>query len=349
MLYLHHNTSPINYTTLLDRLTYKGEGISPDYVLSLPDSVINDDDSYVDKNVTLLKDLSFKRELYLMGKYLTDEEIKGISSENLVKKVSSVLDNVKVTSNLEVNQIGSTIDNFIDNYDKQDDPNDLYTFGYKLLDGMVQLNRTNLMLVSARPSLGKSALALEMSLKFAKQGKKVLFITLEMSDKEVMKRALANVSGVEAKKIKRKLPLTYDEKKRLEEASKEIKSLPLYVYYGGSMHITHLQNLSKKLRKENKCDIVIVDYLQLLSSSNNQSRNNEVSEISRGLKVLAQDLNIPVIALSQLSRAVVDKGGKVREPQLSDLRDSGSLEQDKGSGLICLNHMNKNKYLLELY
>ena len=329
MSYLYHNNEKINYNTVLDRLEFKKVDIDVEYLLDLPDSIIRDDERTFDANVESLKSLSYKRKLYYLGKYLTEEQIDGISDENLTRKIKGVIDESTTKSNIEIIKLGDYAKGWLENYDKPLDPSDKFLFGYKLLDDLVMLRKTNFMIVGARPSVGKSAWALEFSKHIAMQDKKTLFITLEMSDKEVMDRLIANISGVESEKLKRRKTLTPDERQRVKDALTTIEKLPLNIFYSGTLKTTHLYNLCKKLHKEGNLDILIVDYLQLLSSDNKNNRNNEVSEISRMLKIIAQELNIPVVALSQLSRDSEEKKkGSARPPQLSDLRDSGSLEQD---------------------
>ena len=149
-----------------------------------------------------------------------------------------------------------------------------------------------------------------------------------MSKKEIMNRLVANMAKVPAQKLKRKEPLSSVQWSNVMTAKEEIKSWNLNIYAKGNMYIEQLMGLAKYLKKKGKLDVLVVDYLQLLDShSHAKNRVQQVSYISRKLKQIAMDLEIPVIALSQLSRAGVEHG-KPRDPQLSDLRDSGSLEQD---------------------
>ena len=158
----------------------------------------------------------------------------------------------------------------------------------------------------------------------------MLFVSLEMSAKEVMNRLVANMSGVEHDKIQKKLPLTEYERSSIEKAIEKTRNFNIYIYDKGSLTVNHLFNLGKKMAKEGKVDLIILDYLQLMDSGKqSQNDNSDVSYISRKLKQLAQEIHVPVIALSQMNRASIDgRTGKPREPQLVDLRSSGSIEQD---------------------
>ena len=185
------------------------------------------------------------------------------------------------------------------------------------------------MLIGARPSVGKSAFATNLVKNFCLQGKHPLFVSLEMNKKEFLNRLVSNMAHIEARKLKRKEHKTSDEWAKIMKVKEQIKKFKFNFYDKGGMKIEQLVGLCRYLKQKGELDILIIDYLQLLES--NQYKNqkqNQVAYISQKLKQLAMELEIPVIALSQLSRGVITEGGKVREPVLSDLRDSGSLEQD---------------------
>ncbi len=327
MAYLHHNNQPIDYTTVLDRLDAIKSNVDTDYVLGLTDSVASTVN--FDYKVERLLDLSHKRDLYELGEWLTTQDLTGIASENIIKMINQSVDNVKITSNIEITDMKEYIDDWYGEFVSPTKASD-FGFGMKLLDEHILLKPKNLGIIAARPSIGKSAYALFIAANFALQGKKTLFVSLEMSKEEVTDRLVSRFARVNYRKIQRKLPLDSDEKISVENAIKKIKSLPLQIYDKGMFSVDHLYNLAKVLGKKREVDVILVDYLQLLDGGKreNASDNSRVSYISRKLKLIAQDLDVPVIALSQLSRASIERDGKPREPQLSDLRDSGSLEQD---------------------
>jgi len=330
MLYLHHANIKIGYQTIIDTLETKGIDKSSEtvaYLIELGSVYI--ERGTIEEKVDLLIDLSRKRDLYNLYKKRLTHPMNGIGSANMVKEIEHTIDGMGITSNLELDNFSAYIDEWVVQLEDTTSTVQKYKTGYKLLDEMVLLEDSNLMLVSARPSVGKSAYALNFAKNFCKQGKHTLFVSLEMSPKEIMNRLVANVSHTEAKKIKRKEGITSNEWARIMKAKEEIKSWKLNTYAKGSMYVEQLLGLCRHLKKKGELDVLIVDYLQLLDShAHAKNRVQQVSFISRKLKQIAMELEIPVIALSQLSRASIDQTGKPRKPQLSDLRESGSLEQD---------------------
>lgn len=333
MLYLHHQNEVISYNTVFDRLNYKykkdkkDKEADIDYILQLSDSVTSTKNFY--HHVENLVDLAQKRDLYEVSKYIVENDIKGVSSQNLVKVLNQAIENVSVTSNVDLVNTKSYANEWLEEFLKPISQDSL-SFGFKLLDQHIMLERSNLGIIGARPGVGKSAYALNLAKNFCLQGMSVLFVSLEMSSKEVINRMIANISGVKHDDIQRKRPMDKQEMKAIEDATKKVQEFNLSIYDRGSLTADHLYNMSKKLNRQGKLDVLIVDYLQLMDGGKRSNGNDvqDISYISRKLKQLAQELYIPVIALSQLSRAGVQPSGKVREPQLSDLRQSGSIEQD---------------------
>ena len=186
----------------------------------------------------------------------------------------------------------------------------------------------NLIIVAARPSMGKSALALCMAANVGVRYEiPVAMFTLEMSKSEVTQRLMCSEAKVESQRL-RTGKLAVDDWPRLTAACDKLAKAPVYVDDTGSITMMELRSKSRRLKsKEPNLGLIIVDYLQLMTSGTNpENRVQEVSQISRQLKVLARDLDVPILALSQLSRAVEQRHDK--RPILSDLRDSGSIEQD---------------------
>jgi replicative DNA helicase len=186
----------------------------------------------------------------------------------------------------------------------------------------------NLIIVAARPSMGKSALALGMAANIAvRHDKPVALFTLEMSKSEVTQRLMCSEGKVESQRL-RTGKLAADDWPRLTAACSKLTKAPIYVDDTGSITMMEIRSKLRRLKmREPNLSLVIVDYLQLMTSGTNvENRVQEVSQISRALKVLARDLEVPIMALSQLSRAVEQRHDK--RPILSDLRESGSIEQD---------------------
>jgi replicative DNA helicase len=201
--------------------------------------------------------------------------------------------------------------------------------GYRDIDRLTSgFQPGNLVIIAARPSMGKSALALCMAANLAvRQGIPVGMFTLEMSKSEVTQRLMCSEAKVESQRL-RTGKLAPDDWPRLTAACDKLAKAPIYVDDTGSINMMEIRSKARRLKSRHPdLGLIIVDYLQLMSSAGNtENRVQEVSQISRSLKILARDLEVPIIALSQLSRAVEQRTDK--RPILSDLRESGSIEQD---------------------
>jgi len=201
--------------------------------------------------------------------------------------------------------------------------------GYRDLDNMTAgLQRSDLIILAARPAMGKTTLVTNLAYNVATIAKQpVLFFSLEMSKEQLVDRMLADASGVDAWNI-RTGNLTDDDFSKLSEAMGEMAEAPIYIDDTPGMTVLEIRTKARRAMHEHPLGLVIVDYLQLMQGSgrDNGNRVQEVSEISRGLKLIARELNVPVIALSQLSRSVESRSPQI--PQLADLRESGSIEQD---------------------
>jgi replicative DNA helicase len=183
----------------------------------------------------------------------------------------------------------------------------------------------DLLLLAARPSVGKTALALSIARKLARRGQNVLIFSLEMSQEQLAQRLAAMESGVNLSHLRRQ-ELPEDALAQLAEAIGEVATWPITVCDLAGLTPASLRAHVMRYLAEHGETVIMIDYLQLLSGTRIENRNQEVSEISRSLKVLARDARAPILALSQLSREVEHRASKV--PVLADLRDSGSLEQD---------------------
>ena len=195
----------------------------------------------------------------------------------------------------------------------------------KLLAG---LQNSDLFILAARPSMGKTTLVMNLAHHVAaREGIPVGFFSLEVSKEQLIDQLLAIESGVDSWKL-RTGALDDDDFPRIAEAMAQLSEAPLFIDDSATTNVMEMRTKARRLQSEHGLGLVIIDYLQLISGGNRTSegRQQEVSEISRGLKGLAREMNVPVIALSQLSRAVESRDDK--RPMLSDLRDSGSIEQD---------------------
>lgn len=201
--------------------------------------------------------------------------------------------------------------------------------GYKDLDNMTAgLQRSDLIVLAARPAMGKTTLVTNLAYNVATIAKQpVLFFSLEMSKEQLVDRMLADASGINAWNI-RTGNLSDDDFAKLSEAMGEMAEAPIYIDDTPGLSVLEMRTKARRAMHDQPLGLIVVDYLQLMQATNRTDGNRvqEVSEISRGLKLIARELNVPVIALSQLSRTVESRNDK--KPMLSDLRESGSIEQD---------------------
>jgi replicative DNA helicase len=202
--------------------------------------------------------------------------------------------------------------------------------GYRDLDNMTAgLQRSDLIILAARPAMGKTTLVTNLAYNVATVNKQsVLFFSLEMSKEQLVDRMLADASGVDAWNI-RTGNLSDEDFSKLSEAMGEMAEAPIFIDDKPGLSVLEMRTKARRAAHDAPLGLIIVDYLQLMQGSSKSSEGNrvqEVSEISRGLKLIAREMNVPVIALSQLSRSVESRSPQI--PQLADLRESGSIEQD---------------------
>ena len=195
------------------------------------------------------------------------------------------------------------------------------------------LHKSDLVILAGRPSMGKTALATNIAYNVSQnilkrqEKSSVAFFSLEMSSEQLSTRILSEQSKIKSDDIRRG-KVTEEEINRYIETSRNIYNLPLYIDETPAITIATLSNRARRIKRLFGLSLIVVDYIQLMRSSNNKfdNRVNEISEITQGLKALAKELSVPVLGLSQLSRAVEQRDDK--QPQLADLRESGSIEQD---------------------
>ena len=202
---------------------------------------------------------------------------------------------------------------------------------YTDLDEMTSgLQRSDLVIIAARPSMGKTAFVMNIAENAAIEDQQVVGVfSLEMSREALLMRLLCSQARVDAHKM-RTGSLWQDDTKKLQRASEQLAHAPIFIDDTPGISLSEMRAKARRLKQaQGRLDLIIVDYLQLMSGGGKrfENRTQEVSAISRGLKALAKELSVPVIALSQLSRAPESRGGDHR-PQLADLRESGSIEQD---------------------
>jgi len=189
------------------------------------------------------------------------------------------------------------------------------------------LQKSDLIILAARPSMGKTTLALDIARQAAtKNGTPVVIFSLEMSTQQLVDRMLAAQSKVNAWNLRTGNLKAENEFAKIRDSLDSLSKAPIFIDDLAGNNIVRMRSVCRRIRAEHGIGMIVVDYLQLMSTSKNyDSMVNQVTEISRSLKALAKEFDVPVLALSQLSRAVESRGGR---PRLSDLRDSGSIEQD---------------------
>lgn len=280
--------------------------------------------SKIDHHIEVLKKLNKKRRLLELSEKIKNDVFSNIESNSLVNDLENILN-----SDISLND-GKTAyelcNEYLENYYNK--PNFL-KFG-NCLDRVLNIEGGDLVVLAARPSMGKTALQLELGLGIALNNQSVLCFSLEMKDEQLIQRLIANKCDIELNKIRKK-ELNDDEKKKLRATlNKEIRSLKLKIY-DNIFELNKIKDIAIKYKKEYGLDVIMIDYLQLINLANKNNRSQEVGEITRELKKFAKKENIRIIILSQLSRQVEQRSDK--RPVMSDLRDSGEIEQDVD---ICL-------------
>jgi replicative DNA helicase len=253
-----------------------------------------------------------------------------ISQRNMKKDVMQI--NPVITEAIELLNIAA----------KREDGLSGLSSGYDGLDKMTSgWQRSDLVIIAARPAMGKTAFILSMAKNMAVDLKHAVAVfSLEMSNVQLVNRLITNVCEIEGSKI-RNGQLADHEWVQLDQKIKDLYDAPIYIDDTPSLSVFEFRTKARRLVREHNVEIIIIDYLQLMnaSGSNFGSREQEVSTISRSLKGLAKELNIPIIALSQLNRGVENRTGNgpdSKRPQLADLRESGAIEQD--ADMVCFIH-----------
>lgn len=284
------------------------------------------------------KMISFGEELHQMG--LNKEKIHETDIKRFIEQIT--IDG-KGEDFISLYELGKE---YIKNYNEK--PNFIKS-GIKDLDDVFISESGDLICIAARPSMGKTAFQLQYGLGCAFNNKKVSAFSLEMKNEQLIQRILANISKITLDKIRNK-NLTENEKEHLEKKLEyHLKKINFKVT-SKSYNFNSLVNILRKEKKENGLDVVMIDYLQLIQTEG-KNRNQEIGAITRGLKSLAKELDVVIILLSQLSRSVEQRADK--RPILSDLRDSGEIEQDVDSCLLLYrdeyyNSDTENKNMLEI-
>lgn len=334
MLSLLEKGEPIDATTMGSALTNQGDiskigGIT--YIVELVNSTPTSKN--VEHYAKLVKDKATLRKMIadlsdsLSSAYQGDVSIGDI----IAKTEKSMLDISNQNTGTGFRNVADILDTHMQMVETRSQTDGVVTglsTGFVGLDKITTgLHEDNLIILAARPAMGKTALALNIAQHIAVNEKKpVAIFSLEMGAESLIERMLASEGMVEGYHLKTG-NLSVDEWSRLVHAQGNLYDAPIFVDDTAGIRISEIRSKARKLAQEmGGLGVIIIDYLQLITGSKGENRQQVVSEISRELKILAKDLKVPVIALSQLSRAVEQRQDK--RPMLSDLRESGSIEQD---------------------
>ena len=334
MLELYSIGKSIDMITLKDQLTLRGTldkvgGIS--YIASLVDNVpaVSNVENYIKivEEKSVIRNLIKTANEIIRNSYSGTEDVDALV-EQAEKRIFDVVQERNSRGYASIREILINVFDEIEEISKSGQSISGLESGFIDLDAKTSgLNKSALLIVAARPAMGKSAFVLNIASYVARHQKTpVMIFNLEMSKEEVTKRILCAESEVDSTKVKN-ATLESEDWLKLGEASGRLSDMPIYIDDTPGLTSAELRAKCRKAKLEKNIGLVIIDYLQLMESKNkSSSRQQEVSEISRSLKILAKELNIPVIALSQLSRATESRTD--HRPMLSDLRESGSIEQD---------------------
>ncbi|HPN96523.1 MAG TPA: replicative DNA helicase [Candidatus Moranbacteria bacterium] len=338
MVELYEQREPIDVLSLSNRLEEKGQldkvgGSS--YLASLVSSVPSSANiahyaKVVQKKSTLRKLINTASEILELG-YKEEEDVEKIL-DSAEQKLFSVSQKYIKQDFVPIKSILESAFNRIDELHKGDHKLRGVPTGFPDLDQILAgFQKSDLVILAARPSIGKTTLALDFARQIAVKEKiPVGIFSLEMSSDQLIDRMLAAQSGVDLWRLRTgrlKTGEGDDDFQRIGEAMGVLSEAKIFIDDAGSANVMEMRTMARRLQSEHNVGLIIIDYLQLMEGrSGGDNRVNEISEISRALKQLARELNIPVIALSQLSRAVESRSPQI--PKLSDLRESGSIEQD---------------------
>ncbi|BAI79546.1 replicative DNA helicase DnaB [Deferribacter desulfuricans SSM1] len=333
LIKLAQENKPLDIVTLISKLTDENkieEAGGIDYISSLTDIIPNA--ANVGYYATIVKDKALLRNLIEISGKISSKayEFSGDITELLDETEKEIFKLAEYKLKGDIRPLSELISEsfeLLQNlYEKKEDIIGIPS-GYTDLDKLTNgFQDSDLIIVAGRPGMGKTAFALNIALNASYRfDKSIAIFSLEMSANQLVQRLLATEAKIESSKL-RSGKLNMEEWNRLASVGGELNDLKLFIDDTPAISVMELRAKCRRLKKEHGLDMVIVDYLQLMSGSNVDSREQQISEISRSLKALAKELNIPVIALSQLNRSVENRSDK--RPQPSDLRESGAIEQD---------------------
>jgi replicative DNA helicase len=333
MLWLYEHHQPIDIITLKNRIEEKGElsKIGGVTLLSQLASAVPSA-AHVVNYAKIVADKALLRRLISTANEIQSLAYDGDANtsdllDKAEQKIFGVSQNHLKESFISLKSVLTDSFDRIDELHKDKEKLRGVPTGFKGLDHVLAgLQPSDLVIIAARPSVGKTAFSLNIAHNVAvKEQIPVAVFSLEMSKEQLVDRLLASEAGIDSWKL-RTGNLDDNDFLKINHAYGALAEAPLYIDDSSMINVLEMRTKARRLQSEHGLGLIIIDYLQLMSGNNPENRVQEVSAISRSLKGLARELNVPVIALSQLSRAVEQRPSKI--PMLSDLRESGSIEQD---------------------
>lgn len=336
VLRLYENDKPIDLLTLSRELKSKDELKEVggrEYLVEIAESVPTASNAAT--YAELVRDTATRRSYIHAAAEITDLAFSDeLAGKDLNDKIEGLIYHASTDFSAEdlvpFEQLASEAFNRIEDMANNPDRLRGLKTGFADLDKYIMgLNKSELLILAARPAMGKSTLAQNIMTSVAmKEKKPVVYFSLEMGSDQLTDRILAAQSGIDSQRI-RSGHLKGDDFTKITEAISELSDAPILIDQSAALSVLEIRTKARRMKNKHDLGLIVVDYLQLMQASRasrDPNRVQEISEISRGLKLLARELDVPVLALSQLSRAVESRNDK--RPLLSDLRESGSIEQD---------------------
>ena len=335
LLNIYNRGTPPDILLIENELRRTGEidQVDRSYLFSLIDMEFTT--ARAEAQATVIKEKAILRRLIQAGEEIADE---ARNEQNIVEDVlesaeKKILSVTSKTTQIGFERLATVLQRSFERIQHiHNNPGDMegVTTGFADLNKITNgLHKSDLILLAARPSMGKTALALNIAANAARAGKVVALFSLEMSKTQLGNRLLSTMSGVDSMSLNTG-NLSDEDMRELIDALARMEQYKLFIDDTAGMTLLEMRSKARRIKHEHGLDLMVIDYLQLMqggrSRLSEQNRQQEISEISRSLKALARELDIPILALSQLSRNVEMRAEK--KPQLSDLRESGSLEQD---------------------
>lgn len=339
---LFEKTQPIDLLTVTEELRRMGqleEAGGAYYITSLTNRVASA--AHIEHHARIVAQKFIQRELIRISSEIVHDAYEDTTDvfellDKAEQNLFNIADKNLRTSFSDINNLLSMTIKEIDEARKHEDALTGCPSGFSALDRVTGgWQKSDLIIVAARPAMGKTAFTLSLARNAAVDFKKgVAVFSLEMSSQQIVKRLISAETEIPAEKII-KGNLAEHEMVQLVKLSGRLSEAPIFIDDTPAINIFELRAKCRRLKMQHDIQLVVIDYLQLMTAGDgnrNGNREQEISQISRSLKSIAKELNIPIIALSQLSRKVEDRGG-VKRPMLSDLRESGAIEQD--ADLVC--------------